>query len=82
MRNRESKQEERWLSYKVTQEFIAYVSEGLAPVYISEGADILADPDYWAGWKWNGRASLRFYWERNQYYVDRNTFLNSTQALE
>jgi len=77
----ESKREQR-LSYKATQEFIAYVAEGLAPVYIPEGANILADPEHWTGWKWNGRESLRFFSERNQYYVDRKTFLNFTQSLD
>jgi hypothetical protein len=80
MRTLESKREER-LSYKATREFIAYLSEGLDPVYIDEGAILIADPDHWTGWKWNGRESLRFFSERNQYYVDRKTFLNFTQSL-
>jgi len=66
--------------YKVTQQFIAYISQGLTPVYIMEGADLVADPDSWAGWKWNGRESLQFFSERKQYYVDRKTFLSSTQV--
>ena len=81
MLNLESKREDR-LGYKATQEFIAYLSEGLAPVYINEGAVLIADPDHWTGWKWNGRESLRFFSERNQYYVDRKTFLNFTEILD
>jgi hypothetical protein len=80
MQSAESKREER-RSYKATQEFIAYVSEGLAPVYINEGAIIIADPEHWTGWKWNGRESLRFFANRTQYYVDRKTFLNFTEIL-
>ncbi len=77
----ESKREARQ-SYKATHEFIAYISEGLEPVYIDEGTKILADPDHWAGWKWNGRETLRFFSERTQYYVDRKTFLSSTEVLD
>ena len=62
-------------------EFVAYVSEGLRPVYISEGAHIIADPEHWNGWKWNGRESLRFYADRTQYYVDRKTFLEKCKIL-
>ena len=80
MQDLESKREAR-AGYKATQEFVAYHSEGLAPVYITEGAIIIADPEHWSGWKWNGRESLRFFSERNQYYVDRKTFLSSTQCL-
>jgi hypothetical protein len=80
MQSLECKREERQ-SYRATQEFIAYLSEGLAPVYINEGAIIIADPEHWSGWKWNGRESLRFFSDRNQYYVDRKTFLNFTEIL-
>jgi hypothetical protein len=80
MRNDQSKQEER-LAFKATQEFVAYVADGLAPVYIDEGTILIADPDHWTGWKWNGRESLRFFSERNQYYVDRKTFLTFTQVM-
>jgi hypothetical protein len=80
MRSLENKREDR-LGFKATQQFIAYVSEGLAPTYIDEGTIIFADPEHWAGWKWNGRESLRFFSDRNQYYVDRKTFLNFTQSL-
>jgi len=77
----ESKREER-LSYRAAQQFVAYLSEGLIPVYIREGATIIADPDHWTGWIWNGRESVRFFLERNQFYVDRKTFLDSTEALD
>jgi hypothetical protein len=80
MRTLEGKREDR-LGYKATQEFVAYVSEDLTPVYINAGAIIFADPEHWNGWKWNGRESLRFFSERNQYYVDRKTFLSVTQVL-
>lgn len=80
MRTLETKREER-LSYKATQEFIAYVSEGLEPVYINKGAILIADPDHWTGWKWNGRESLRFFADRTQFYVDRKTFLTFTEML-
>jgi hypothetical protein len=80
MRNQESKREER-LSYKATQEFIAYLSEDLTPVCISEGTVIIADPEHWNGWKWNGRDTLRFFSECNQYYVERKTFLNFTEII-
>lgn len=81
MQTLESKRE-GLLRYKVTREFIAYISQGLTPVYIVEGADVVADPDSWARWKWNGRESLQFFSERKQYYVDRKTFLGSTQVLD
>ena len=77
----ETKREER-LSYRAAQQFVAYLSEGLIPVYIREGATIIADPDHWTGWIWNGRESVRFFLERNQFYVDRKTFLDSTEALD
>ena len=80
MRKFETKQEER-LAYKATQEFVAYVSGDLTPAYIDAGTILIADPDHWTGWKWNGRESLRFFSERTQYYVDRKTFLNFTQSL-
>jgi hypothetical protein len=80
MQDLESKREER-RDYKITREFVAYVSEGLAPTYISEGAIIIADPEHWSGWKWNGRETLRFFFERNQYYVDRKTFFNVAEAI-
>jgi len=64
----ESKREER-LSYRAAQQFVAYLS-------------IIADPDHWTGWIWNGRESVRFFLERNQFYVDRKTFLDSTEALD
>jgi hypothetical protein len=80
MRNYETKQEER-LAFKATQEFVAYGSKDLTPVYIDAGTILIADPDHWTGWKWNGRESLRFFSERSQYYVDRKTFLNFTQIL-
>ncbi len=76
-----SPEKEERLSYKATREFIAYVSEGLAPAYINEGDVIIADPEHWNGWKWNGRESLRFFSGRTQYYVDRKTFLNFTEIL-
>ena len=60
MQTLESKRE-GLLRYKVTREFIAYISQGLTPVYIVEGADVVADPDSWARWKWNGRESLQFF---------------------
>ena len=78
MRDFTSKREAR-LSFKATQEFVAYTSEGLTPVYIDEGAHIIADPEHWTGWKWNGRESLRFFSERTQYYIDRKTFLAKTK---
>ena len=78
MRDFNSKREGR-LGFKATQEFVAYASEGLTPVQISEGAFIIADPEHWTGWKWNGRESLRFFSERTQYYVDRKTFLDKTK---
>ena len=67
------------LMFKATEEFVAYVSEGLTPVYINEGAHIIADPEHWNGWKWNGRESLRFFSDRTQYYIDRKTFLKKTK---
>jgi hypothetical protein len=80
MQQMECKREAR-LSFKATREFIAYSSEGWTPVCISPGAHIIADPDHWTGWKWNGRESLRFFSERAQYYVDRKTFLNFTAIM-
>jgi hypothetical protein len=80
MRDLASKREQR-LSYKATQDFIAYVSEGLDAVYIDAGALLIADPEHWTGWKWNGRESLRFFRNRTQYYVDRKTFLEFTELL-
>jgi len=76
----ENKREAR-LSFRATEDFVAYVSDGLNPVYINQGAHIIADPDHWNGWKWNGRESLRFFAERTQYYVDRKTFLNKTKIM-
>jgi hypothetical protein len=78
MKNLETKREAR-LSYKATQEFIAYLADGLDPVYITPGTLIIADPEHWTGWKWNGRESLRFFSDRTQYYVDRKTFLSYTE---
>ena len=69
------------LSFQATEEFVAYVSEGLTPVYINSGAHIIADPEHWTGWKWNGRESLRFFADRTQYFVDRKTFLNKTKIM-
>ena len=80
MRDFKNEREGR-LSFKATQEFVAYHSEGLTPVQISEGAFIFADPEHWTGWKWNGRESLRFFSERTQYYVDRKTFLGKTKIV-
>jgi hypothetical protein len=80
MQSFQSKREAR-LGFKATQEFTAYVANGLAPVYIPEGAVIFADPEHWSGWKWNGKESLRFFSERNQYYVDRKTFLSFTEFM-
>lgn len=80
MQDPESKREEL-RSYKATQEFVAYVSVGLAPAYIGEGTILNADPEHWSGWKWNGRETLRFFLQRDQYYVDRKTFLRVTEAI-
>jgi hypothetical protein len=80
MRSLSTKCEAR-LSFKATQEFVAYVSENLTPTYINEGTILIADPEHWSGWKWNGRESLRFFSDRIQYYVDRKTFLNFTEIL-
>jgi hypothetical protein len=76
----EHEREER-LSFQATEEFTAYVAGALVPVCIDEGAHIIADPEHWNGWKWNGRESLRFFCDRTQYYVDRKTFLNKTKIV-
>ena len=77
---RDHKTEARLL-FKATEEFVAYVSKGLTPVCIDEGAHIIADPEHWSGWKWNGRESLRFFANRTEYYVDRKTFLQKTKIM-
>lgn len=73
-----SRQEEL-RNYKVIEEFVAYASEGLTPTWIEPETAVFADPEEWAGWKWNGRESLAFFGRRQQFYVDRKTYLRCTQ---
>ncbi len=68
--------------YRTTREFIAFHSEGCVPVYVDEGAVVFAEPEKWVKWKWNGRESLQFFWERKAYHVDWKTFTSATETLE
>lgn len=65
-------------TYKTTREFIAFHTERCDAVYIDEGATIVAEPEKWRKWKWNGRESLQFFWQRRAYHVDWKTFLDAT----
>jgi hypothetical protein len=46
---------------------------------VPAGDEVLADPDFWNGRKWNGFEVVRLTRGPTSFYADRNTFLQSTR---
>jgi hypothetical protein len=79
-----SKVESRSL-YVVTRPFTAYIlqsEEGFAqqPYAIEAGWELSADLEHWKGWRWERVVAVQFlHGASDRLYVDRETFLESTQ---
>jgi hypothetical protein len=68
--------------YEAIRRFTAYSrEEGFAgdPRIVERGAVIWADPDFWKEKRLEGTFVVRFLYNDNWFYVDRETFASSTR---
>jgi hypothetical protein len=72
-------QRESCLQYKVTRRLNAYPAQGSDTVVLDEGVIVWADPDFWNDKPWKGELVVRFLCNESWFYVDRETFVESTR---